>query len=552
MNKSLIDIVNTNFITGFRAVDTCRIKNKIVKIRSINDNKYDILPENFENVLYNEEIVNGKIIPYIYGNINSYIIFPNIIKSTKYTICTISKYIGNENNNKIITIQNLNNKISSIGHSNGWAGIIELINSSSSSYKKSTKNYNNNWVITCLSYCGDINDGYGDIYIGTDTDVNFDYFHIKDISPAIIGNLTINKTNESHFNSDWALSHLLVWNNSMSSIDLKNIYINMVNYLRNPAGNDLMLFNEYPRNFPNCIEQFYNINTDMNNQSNKLSVKLPWAAYFAGDYDSTKNILPNFIDAKDRTKDINATNIINVKLDKTTSIPFIHGDKDSYIIFPENSITSNFTICSITKYKSKNPDTNKKIIRSIDNKTNFYHGHYNNKAGVIEYDNYEFSKGLTNTVDNPVDSWVVVCAKNSKPPNNVYINNIDLSLTTIDNSYFTLTRNSNTLSINYNKDMTITDNSEWALSYIFIWDSHLTDDEMKSVSSSLNNYLKTGTKIEFNSPILPQIPLIDKQESINYTDKFNQIKSAIFNKKEKDNYKYQDINLTDLQKKMLL
>lgn len=289
----------------------------------------------------------------------------------------------------------------------------------------------------------------------------------------------------------------------------------------------------------------------MNNQTNKLSVKLPWAAYFAGDYDSTKNILPNFIDSKDRTKDIKTTNISNVKLDKSTSIPFIYGDKDSYIIFPENSITSNFTICSITKYKSKNPDNNKKIIRSIDNKNNFYHGHYNNKIGVIEYDNYEFSKGLTNTVDNPIDSWVVVCAKNSKPPNNVYINDIDLSITTIDNSYFTLTRNSNTLSINYNKDMTTTDNSEWALSYIFIWNSHLTDDEMKSVSSSLNNYLKTGTKIEFNS-ISSQILSTYKQESINYIDKINQIKSTIFDKKEKEKDKYQDINLTELQKKMLL
>ena len=313
----------------------------------------------------------------------------------------------------------------------------------------------------------------------------------------------------------------------------------MINYLRNPTTNDLILYNQYPRNFPNCIEQFYNINTEMNNETNILSVKLPWAAYFAGDYDVKNNILPNFIDVNDRSKDIKTTNITNVKLDKLTSIPFIYGDKDSYIIFPDNSISSNFTICSITKYNSKNPDNNKKIIRSIDNKTQFYHGHYNNKLGVIEYDNYEFSKGIPSTPDNPADSWITVCAKNNKPPNNVYINNDDLSLTTIDNTYFTLTRNPNILTINYNNDMSKTDNSEWALTYLLIWDSHLTDDELKIISSSLNTYLKTGVPLKFKS--LETKPLKNKKsddnketEILNYMDK----------------YRY--LNLTDIQKKMLL
>jgi hypothetical protein len=548
MNNSLKEIVGNNFLTGFRAIDSCRIKNKVVKLRSINNAKYDILPENFENVYYNESTSNGKVIPYIYGNINSYIKFPDIIKSNKYTICSITKYNG-KNSNRIITIENLNEAISSIGHTNGFAGIYEFVNSSSSYFKQSTRNYGNNWVVSCLSYNGDLNDGFGDIYIGSDIDDNVNYFHIKNILPAIIGNLTINKFNlvkldkldnfdlaNFNFNSDWALSHLLVWNSNMSAVDLKIIYNNMINYLRNPASNDLILFNEYPRSFPNCIEQFYNINTEMNNESNPLSVKLPWAGYYAGYYDSKNNILPNFIDVNDRTKDIKTTNINNVKLDKLDNgLFFLYGDKDSYIIFPENSISSNFTICSITKYTSKNPDNNKKILRSIDNKTQFYHGHYNNKLGVIEYDNYEFSKGIAITADNPANTWLAVCSKNSKPPNNVYINDNNLSLTNIDNSYFSITRNPNTLSINYNKDMSNTDNSEWALSYILIWDSHLTDEEIKSVSSSLNTFIKTGVLPKFNS-LYPSV-------TVNLND-FQPIMS------NRDKYQY--LNLTDIQKKMLL
>jgi hypothetical protein len=547
MNNTLIDIINNNFITGYRAIDSCRIKNKVVKIRAINNDKYDILPENFENVLYNEIIVNGKSLPYISGDINSYIKFPNIIKSTKYSICTISKYNGN-NKNKIVTIQNPNNKISAIGHSNGWAGFIEFVNSSSISFKQTQKNYNDNWVVTCLSYNGDVNDGFGDAYIGSDIDVNnenYDYFHINNMLPAIIGNLTINKTDMPKFNSDWALSHLFVWNTTLSSYDLRTIYNNMINYLRNPAANDLILYNEYPRSLPICVEQFYNINTT-NNESNTISVKLPWAAYYAGDYDVNNNILPNFIDINDRSKDISKLNINNVKLDKSFSIPFIYGDKSSYIIFPENSINSNFTICSITKYKSKNPDNNKKILRSIDDKTQFYHGHFNNKIGVIEYNNYEFSKGITITADTSADSWINVCAKNSNPPNNVYINNNDLSLTNIDNSYFNINRNSSTLTINYNKDMNVSDNSEWALSYLLIWDSHLTDDELKIVSSSLNTFLDNGLPIKFNPSLYNKI----KDSLVQTQQQTQQQKPQMDNRTFID--KYKNLNLTDIQKKMLL
>lgn len=538
MNYSLKELISNNFITGFRASDCCRIKNKVIKIRAVNNNTYDILPENFENVYYDEFKSNGKIIPYIYGDINSYIKFPNIIKSTKYTICCISKYNGIYKN-KILTIKNPNDKISSIGHSY-WAGIIELVNSSSNNRYYFSRNYNDNWVVSCISYNGDVNNGFGDIYMGSNSDDNFNYLHIDKMPPAIIGNLTINKTNYSYFNSDWALSHLFVWNYTMSSIELKTVYDNMINYLHNPAANDLILYNEYPRNFPNCVEQFYNINTEMNNQNNNLSVKLPWASYYPGVYDSKNNILPNFIDLDNRIKDIKGTNINNIKLDISSNIPFIHGDKDSYIIFPENSINSNFTICSITKYKNKNPDNNKKILRSIDNKSQFYHGHFNNKIGVIEYDNYEFSKGIAITADTPADSWIITCAKNDKPPNNVYINNNNLSLAIIDNSYFTLKRNPNILTINYNNDMTNIDNSEWALAYIMIWDSHLTDEEIKSVSNALHTYINTGIPPKFNSSIY------ENQKNI-LKNKENEIKEPI-------NYidKYKNINLTDIQKKMLL
>ncbi len=432
-----------------------------------------------------------------------------------------------------------NNKISAIGHSDTWSGIIEFNNSSSITSYKTTKNYNNNWVITCLSYDGDINTGYADIYIGTDIDTNnenYSYFNVKNVSPAIIGNLSINNTSIPSFNSDWALSHLLVWNVPLSSFDLRTVYNNMAKYIHNPAENDLKFYNEYPRNLLNCVEQFYNINTEMNSANNYINVKNPTFAYYAGNYNN--GILPNFINNTNRIYDISPTNMKNVKLNNSDKIPFLYGNKDSYIIFPENSINSNFTICSITKYISKNPDNNKKILRSINDSVQFYHGHHNNKIGVIEYDNYEFSKGITITVDNPIDSWIITCAKNSQSPNNVLVNDNNLSPISIDNNYFTTNKNPSTLSINYANNLNFTDNSEWALIYLLIWDSHLNDDELKIVSASLNKYLKDGIELKFN--ILPEVPkhVIGTQTT------------SISNKNYID--KYPHLNLTDLQKKMLL
>ena len=82
--------------------------------------------------------------------------------------------------------------------------------------------------------------------------------------------------------------------------------------------------------------------------------------------------------------------------------------------------------------------------------------------------------------------------------------------------------------------MNNSNNSEWALSYILIWDSHLTDDEIKIVSSSLNTFINKGTPIQFNK----------------ITSSLPQNKSQIDNRTYLDKYKY--LNLTDIQKKMLL
>ena len=506
---------NNNFITEFRAFDVCRTKNQVSKIRAINDSNYDIDTTNFNNVFYNEDIVNRKTIPYIYGNIDSFINFPDIIKFPRYSICVLSKYNGN-NNNTVLNIVNPNNIISSFGHNNKTAGVVQFVNSSTSNNYSAKTNLNNQWVVTCISYDSTIeNENKGITYIGNN-DSNFNKYNYVDIQ-AVIGKLNINNSSKSSLNSDWALSHLFVWNVALPENILNFIYSSMIAYLINPADNDMILYNNYPRNLPSCVERLYKPPPFISNNLTPLNVRTPWAIYFPPTYNRELNILPNLLGNTAR----NITDMKNIKFDNNS----IYGGLDSYLKFPDNSINSNFTICSITKYTSTNKDYNNKILQSFDNSYQFYHGHYKNKIGVIEYDNYEFAKYVPST--NPINSWVITCAKNTNSPDNVIINNNSCGLN-ISSEYLNSKKTPNTLTININKNSDTSQNSEWAMSYVIIWDSHLTDVEINLVSNALYNYITNNQLLIFevsnNNPNL---------------------QSPIYNS-------YPGLNLTELQKKMLL
>jgi len=523
------DIINDNFLTGFRAYDVCRNIDKVYNIRSINNAKYDINIANNNLILYNEELINNQKIPYIYGNINSYIDFNTLlVDKPQYSICALTKYNGS-NDKDILTINNKFNVITKIGHSDNWAGIVDYNNNTDIMYKSTDTSCFDNWVATCVSY-----DGLGktSTIIGCDLDNYKSYINHPSLT-NIYGNLNINSNLPPTSNSDWALSHILIWDKALESDNLEFIYKSFINYINNPSKNDITFYNNYPRELApkNCIKPLEKFTSAALNISKQL-----WAGYYAGDYDAKLNILPNFIG--DKSRDLASNMMSNIKFTTSNNIPLIYGSKiDGSIIFPSNSINSNFTICSVTKYTSTEPSSNNMILQSIDNNENnlFYHGHYNNKTGVITYNNTEYSKGYIS--NSPVDSWVVTCAKNTNsklPTDNVIINGNSVGLIipiTYINKSQTLTINNNPTSKTYNSD--------WALSYLLIWDTHLTDEELKNVSNALNDYLKTGEKLTFNIVSTPSA-------TVNTTA----IANANVNIKDKGEW-LTSLNLTPIQKQLL-
>jgi hypothetical protein len=84
------------------------------------------------------------------------------------------------------------------------------------------------------------------------------------------------------------------------------------------------------------------------------------------------------------------------------------------------------------------------------------------------------------------------------------------------------------LTININKNSDISQNSEWAMSYVIIWDSHLNDVEMNIVSNALYNYIAKNQILIFERPTIT-----------------TNLQSSYYNI-------YPGLYLTQLQKKMLL
>ena len=209
---------------------------------------------------------------------------------------------------------------------------------------------------------------------------------------------------------------------------------------------------------------------------NNIENKDPWGIYFAGNY--SNNILydlsgfgRNAITTGTITSNNDSNNGANA------SISYISGNTSSTITWPDGSIPTNFTILSLTRYTG---GTRERILQSSYG--NWLHGHYASRRGVCYYNDWKTnynSKGIQ-------DNWLCCIGKNGgTTPNNILIDGVASGINTGGAS-----GDLYKLSINIGSN----EYSDWSLSFVIIWDRHLTDDEMIYNSSLLINYLNTGVE----------------------------------------------------------
>ena len=221
------------------------------------------------------------------------------------------------------------------------------------------------------------------------------------------------------------------------------------------------------------------IATTVNSMSALLTSKSPWGIYAAETYSNNK--LPEL-----RGNTARDATCVNVNMDyadgngAVAKIPFIFGGTNATVEWPSTSssksIPDTFTICSISRY---NGSSKQRVIAST---MNWLHGHHNGNRGVCHYNNWVTAQV---SVGNVMD-WVVVCGKKGgTTPNNILVDSVGKGTATNGSGNGTLAINK------YNSN----ENSDWALSYVFIWDVNLTDAEMVIVSNTLRQYLVDGISL---------------------------------------------------------
>jgi hypothetical protein len=210
-----------------------------------------------------------------------------------------------------------------------------------------------------------------------------------------------------------------------------------------------------------------------------LNSKPPWGIYAAESY--SNNTLYE-LRGNGRNATCSGVTLTNGNgYGATANIPYIYGTTTSKVTWPNGSIPSIFTVCSITRYTGT--ANNKRILNGTSG--NWLHGHWSNYSGVCYYEAWK-----TSSVNGPNNTnWVITCGKNNgNNPNNVLVNGSAKGTASGGTGGQT--------SMTINNSTAVNEPSDWAFSHVFIWDQTLTDDELKIVSTGLSQYLNNGISIK--------------------------------------------------------
>ena len=156
----------------------------------------------------------------------------------------------------------------------------------------------------------------------------------------------------------------------------------------------------------------------------------------------------------------------------TVEVSYLEGNSETTVLWPIGSIPPAFTICSITRYVNQG-----KMRYILAGKDGYWiHGHYflnemESIRGLAVY------KGLKTSMLSVgvVTDWLVLCGKNGGSiPNNILVDGIAAGVTNggEGNDY---------LGIN----LPLYDSGDWAFRELMIWNTALSDEEMRIASNSL-------------------------------------------------------------------
>ena len=168
-------------------------------------------------------------------------------------------------------------------------------------------------------------------------------------------------------------------------------------------------------------------------------------------------------------------------------VPFVGGGTSAKIHWPAGSIASDFTICSITRYSGA---SKKRILQGSG--ANWLHGHHNADVGVAYYNGWNLNGNANaNVAPNAITDWLVMCGSNGLgSPVRLNVNGVSHAVgggTTGD------------IQLMINDGNVGSQASDWQLSKLYVWDSHLPDETFAQVASELNGYLAGDVELSVSA-----------------------------------------------------
>jgi hypothetical protein len=141
------------------------------------------------------------------------------------------------------------------------------------------------------------------------------------------------------------------------------------------------------------------------------------------------------------------------------AVTFITGTTTTKLLWPESSIPSTFTICSVTRYTG---GTRRRILTCLGSPSqaaDVTHGHHSSKRGHAYYYGYK----VLNANHGVLDDWLVMCGTNAgaTAPGNIILDQDEIG--TADGGVGGSCR----LHTGYYES------SDWALHSLLIWDYSL-------------------------------------------------------------------------------
>jgi hypothetical protein len=241
----------------------------------------------------------------------------------------------------------------------------------------------------------------------------------------------------------------------------------------------------------NVVATPYNPVTGLAQFKNLLTAKVPWGIYSAENFDNnTKKLIE--IGGTGRDAIVTDCTLGSASGNgASANINFLSGTTASTIVWPNGSLPSTFTICSLTRYSG---GTKRRILRAAPN-TNWLHGHWNGQRGASYYNQWTINTNKGTSTD-----WLITCGTNSpsiNKPNNILINvesgsgNNAATATPIGDINGG-TNNGDYLNINNSAGQYPGETSDFQFSQIIIWDQALTTDEMNLVFNQFASYLTSS------------------------------------------------------------